>query len=557
MLDARLLLKILGDNASAKKALEDTAGSVQKVERSVGKLAVPAAAVLGGIALGAMDAAQSASELEQSYGALESVFGDTAAQAKAMAKGAATDVGLASSEYAQMSAVLGAQLKNMGADADELAGSTDALIKTGADLAATFGGPTSDAVNAVSSLLRGERDPIERYGVSIKQADINARLAAQGLDKLEGEAKRQAEAQATLAILTEQTADAQGAFVRETDTAAHASQVAGAQFENMKAALGTSLLPVLVIVSSTMGELSQWVTDNSQAATILIGVIAGLAAGIIALNVALKVYRAAQIAMTVATQAWTAVQWLLNAALTANPIGIVVVAIGALVAAFVLAYQNVEGFRNIVNAVFATVVGGVKGAVDTIAGLVGWVIEFIRSHWRLLTVILLGPFGIAVVAVIDNLDKIQAAIAAVIAWLRTAWAAVSKVLTGPFNTLKSVVNDVVKLIRGWIGGLAAFIESVFGGLKKAVADIGRAIDSLPDLPSFSLPFSAVPPAPGVAGVYGRGRGAGRAATGRVPGNVTVVVQSADPNEVMRALRRWAAANGGAPAFTRQLTRAAS
>jgi hypothetical protein len=53
-----------------------------------------------------------------------------------------------------------------------------------------------------------------------------------------------------------------------------------------------------------------------------------------------------------ATIAWTAVQWLLNAALTANPIGIVVVAIAALVAGVIWAYQNVGWFHDAVNAAF-------------------------------------------------------------------------------------------------------------------------------------------------------------------------------------------------------------
>ena len=51
----------------------------------------------------------------------------------------------------------------------------------------------------------------------------------------------------------------------------------------------------------------------------------------------------------IATKAWTAAQWLLNAALDANPIGIVVMALGALVGALIYAYNHSEDFRRIVN----------------------------------------------------------------------------------------------------------------------------------------------------------------------------------------------------------------
>ena len=107
----------------------------------------------------------------------------------------------------------------------------------------------------MSSLLRGERDPIERYGVSIKQADVNARLAAMGLTGLEGEAAKAAERQATLALLTDQTSSALGQFERESDTAAGAQQRATAEWENAQAKLGEALLPTLVDLAGILEKV--------------------------------------------------------------------------------------------------------------------------------------------------------------------------------------------------------------------------------------------------------------------------------------------------------------
>ncbi|MCY9786827.1 phage tail tape measure protein [Nocardiopsis sp. EMB25] len=61
----------------------------------------------------------------------------------------------------------------------------------------------------------------------------------------------------------------------------------------------------------------------------------------------------AQRAVRLATIAWTGVQWLLNTALTANPIGLIVVGIGLLIGAVVLAYNKVGWFRDLVNAAFS------------------------------------------------------------------------------------------------------------------------------------------------------------------------------------------------------------
>jgi len=195
-----------------------------------------------------------ASEMEQSTGAVEAVFKEHAGTIKKLAGGAATEVGLAASSYQGFAVIVGAQLKNLGVPFEDITEKSSDLISLGADLAAQFGGPTSDAVGALSSLLRGERDPIERYGVGIKQSDINARLAGKGLKDLTGEAKKQAEIQATLAILWEQTADAQGTFASESGTLAGQQQRLAASLEDSQTALGEALLPTMTELTKLANE---------------------------------------------------------------------------------------------------------------------------------------------------------------------------------------------------------------------------------------------------------------------------------------------------------------
>src|SRR5690606_29087390 len=97
------------------------------------------------------------------------------------AEEAADAVGLSQSKYNEFATVVGAQMKNLGLPIGDIASLTDGLIETGADLAAQYGGTTSDAVSALSSLLRGERDPIERYGVSMNEAAVKAEALSLGL----------------------------------------------------------------------------------------------------------------------------------------------------------------------------------------------------------------------------------------------------------------------------------------------------------------------------------------------------------------------------------------
>lgn len=83
---------------------------------------------------------------------------------------------------------------------------------------------------------------------------------------------------------------------------------------------------------------------------------------------------AATIAQNVATKAAAAGQWLLNAAMSANPIGIVVIAIAALVAGFIALYNKSETFRNAVNALW----DAVKGAFTKIGQTIG---NLVKAWW--------------------------------------------------------------------------------------------------------------------------------------------------------------------------------
>lgn len=214
---------------------------------------VTAAAAAGTVAL-ATKAIKSAADLEQSMGTIDDIFGASSKQMHAWSQSAAKNVGLSRNEFNELGALIGAQLKNGGTSMEELGGKTYDLIKTGADLAAGFGGSTREAVEAISSALKGERDPIERYGVSLKQSAIDAEAAALGFTKVGGSFSNEAQQAATLSLIMKQTSDMHGKFARESDTLQHKVEVLKANLENMTTTLGTHLVPV---VSTVVGWFSE------------------------------------------------------------------------------------------------------------------------------------------------------------------------------------------------------------------------------------------------------------------------------------------------------------
>ena len=246
--------------ASADDEAEKSARSSSNIFASTFKKALLAG---GGLFAGAKlfsfgkDAISDAGDLEQSIGAVDSVFKSSAEQVHQWAQVSATSLGISENAYNELASVLGASLKNGGTSVDELAGKTNDLIALGADLASMYGGSTKEAIEAISAALRGETDPIERYGISINDAALSARALELGIHKTGGAFTTQQKQLLTQKLLFEQSTDAQGNFNRESDTYAHKVQVAQASWENFRAELGSAVLPAITSVMDVLAKFLQ------------------------------------------------------------------------------------------------------------------------------------------------------------------------------------------------------------------------------------------------------------------------------------------------------------
>lgn len=288
MADAEVKVAIVGDNSSLQRSLSESRSGLASFGAAVGRIAVAAGiAAAGGLAILGKASIDAAAEAEQSIGATETVFGKFADTVIRQSQRAATGLGLSADQYRQNANTLGALLSNQGVAADELAGKTRGLIKTGADLAATFGGDTKTAVDALASAFKGEFDPLEQYGISIKQSTVNTeamRVAnvktTAAFNDLSTAQQAAAKQQATANLITKQSAKAQGQFARETDTLAHQQQVLGAQWDDLKVKLGTALLPVVTklfkrLNNDLMPALSDFADQHLPAITAALDELVG------------------------------------------------------------------------------------------------------------------------------------------------------------------------------------------------------------------------------------------------------------------------------------------
>jgi hypothetical protein len=246
---------VVGDAAQLQRELLKAEGQLSGFGSNAKKSGdILRNALFGGAVLyGAKKLVDAAGELQQSVGGTAAVFEDASGAVNEFTKNSADLVGMSENASRTITSRLGASLKGFGMSTDEAASQAINLTKTGADLAATLGGKTDDAVNALGSALRGEYDPLERFGIALKASEVNAKAVSMGLASSESDVTAYAKGQATLALITERSAFAQGQFAREADTAPGQAQRAQAKTEDAAASLGESLLPVYTKIQETIG----------------------------------------------------------------------------------------------------------------------------------------------------------------------------------------------------------------------------------------------------------------------------------------------------------------
>jgi phage-related protein len=241
----------------------------------------------------------------------------------------------------------------------------------------------------------------------------------------------------------------------------------------------------------TMGGALRKVTDG-----LVSGAKAALSwvANVVKATAATVAHKVAAIASAAASKIAAAAQWLWNAALTANPIGIIVVAIAAAVAAFVLMYKKVGWFRKGVDAALRVVVKVAKWAFGLISKVVKTVVGFVSKHWKTMLVVLVGPIAIAAKLIIEHWSTIKAAVKAAVAFVlkvvTTVWNALVSVTRKVWGAIKTAVTTVAKgiytvvstyfrmyltVVRTVMNAISSVVRTVWNAIKGAVTTVLKAL----------------------------------------------------------------------------------
>lgn len=239
-----------GDNAS--KSVGGLSGRLDGFR----KTAAAAAGAAGAAALvyTLQDSVRAASDLGESVNAVEKTFGSASDQVLAFSDVASSAAGLSKTAFNELATATGSLLTNFGFSAQEAATQATQLTVRAADLASVFNTDVDQALNAVNAALRGETEPIRKFGVSLNDAAIRAKAVELGLADTTAEVDANGKAVAALELIYEQTANAQGDFIQTNDSLANSARIAAAEWENAKAEFGQAALPVASSLLSRFNE---------------------------------------------------------------------------------------------------------------------------------------------------------------------------------------------------------------------------------------------------------------------------------------------------------------
>lgn len=178
---------------------------------------------------------------------------------------------------------------------------------------------------------------------------------------------------------------------------------------------------------------------------------------------------AAQKVVTAATTVWTGVQKILNLVLTMNPIGLIITAIGALVTAIIAAYNNCEGFRQIVDKVWEAIKPLANAIMNGLAKAFEWLVEKCKEAWEWLKNIL--GLGGKKVEVAVEVSKPKAAPAMDLGETKAKYANYTPTTTGGATTPKvEIPATEIKGSAGLIGQLEEKIAAARDRLREATSE---------------------------------------------------------------------------------------
>lgn len=405
---ANVVIKISAQTADAVSGigrvnheLGQTQTSGQKFAAGIQSAAIPAAAALTALTAVAVKSAKAAADDQASREQLDS-------QIRRLT--GASDSALAANE-----AWIDSTSKSVGIMDDELRPALAGLVRATGDV-----GEAQKLMSLALDTSAATGKPLASVTAALSKAYGGSYGALTKLDPaLKGVATSGAKFADVQAALNKQV---EGAAAGHAETAAGQYAKMQVSIAELQESIGYALIPVLQALLPTVVAVVDVIGGHTNVIVAFASAVGVLSVAVLAANaylkvaaVVTKVYGFAVKTMAGETKLAAAAQWLWNAALTANPIGIVVVALAALAVGIVIAYRHSATFRSIVQSAFSAVAAAARTAWSAISAVGG----MIRS--------VAGLGGVLKSGLVAAMDAISHAIQTVVGWVERLVGAIGRI----------------------------------------------------------------------------------------------------------------------------------
>ena len=378
-----------------------------------------------------------AADFQDALGATDQVYKQSSDTVKEWAQNLSSQYGIAKSEALSYSNLMGSMLVNIGQLTEEQAAKqSQKLIELAGDLTAMYGGRVQDAVRALTGALKGNNTMLDNYGMAVNDALVKTRALELGLIAQGEEMTLAARQAATLSLIWEQSAAAQGQAAREAEGASGSMRALQVEVKNLATSFGEILLPIITPIVSGIADMVNKIGSLSPELQKTIVVIGGVAVAIGPLMLGLgSLLKLAP---------------LIGAAFTAmtGPIGIAVAAIAGAAALIVKNWDAIKEY-------FTT--GGGSEMFSSVKALAVDLFENIKNTFNSIRDV--------AVAVWDQIGSTLTSI-----WNNT-FDSIKSVLDFFMNTVKNVADFLRAIINGDFKGALNALLSQFSNIFVSIGRI--------------------------------------------------------------------------------------